>query len=273
MNKVMTNFAKGMMVGIANVIPGVSGGTIAVVLGIFDQLIDSVNNFYKDFFKYCKFLVPLGLGMGTGILIFSNIITYFLENHSFPTSVFFVGLVVGSLPVIYKKAVSRKYGSRHYGATLAGIIVVIFIAALNADVSSAARTTVDFSTIATLFGGGFIAAAAMVVPGISGSFVMVLLGLYPTVMKAVATLNIPLLLPLAAGVGLGILAIAKLIEILLAKAFSVTYFTIMGLIIGSVYVLLSDPGTYATGFNTVGIIAAVISFITGFVFAFFLGRE
>lgn len=110
MNNFLNLFLKGIFIGIANIIPGVSGGTIAVVLRVFDQLIDAINNFFKTPKKHFKFILFLGLGAAFGIIIFSKLISFLLYTYSFPTSMFFVGLVVGSVPLIYSN-VKKKSGS------------------------------------------------------------------------------------------------------------------------------------------------------------------
>ena len=108
MNKFLNLFLKGIFVGIANIIPGVSGGTIAVVLRIFDQMIDAINNFFKNPKKHIKFLIPLFLGAVFGIVLFSKLLEFCLAKESLPTSLFFVGLVVGSIPLIYTQAKKKE---------------------------------------------------------------------------------------------------------------------------------------------------------------------
>ena len=100
-------FFKGIIVGVANVIPGVSGGTIAVVLHIFDRMIEAINHFTSDIKKHVKFLLPLGAGAAVGVLAFSVLIDYTLTNYSLPTCGFFAGLVAGSLPLIWGMANSK----------------------------------------------------------------------------------------------------------------------------------------------------------------------
>ena len=107
MNYIML-FLKGIIIGVANVIPGVSGGTIAVVLHIFDRMIDAINHFTKDIKKHIMFLLPLLAGAGVGVLAFSVLIDFCLENYSLPTCSFFAGLVAGSLPLIYGMAKSKR---------------------------------------------------------------------------------------------------------------------------------------------------------------------
>lgn len=99
---------KGMVIGVSNVIPGVSGGTMAVVMGIYDQIIESINHFLKQPKKYLQFLIPLGIGAGVGILIFSRVILWLFEFYPMATNFLFIGLILGGCPLLYKEASKTK---------------------------------------------------------------------------------------------------------------------------------------------------------------------
>jgi putative membrane protein len=103
MVKEIRDFLNGLAFGITEIVPGVSGGTVAIILGFYGELIETVNHFTEDYRKYLRFLFPFLLGMTVGILVFSSIINYLLTNHSFPTMLFFIGLIVGIVPIIYSK--------------------------------------------------------------------------------------------------------------------------------------------------------------------------
>lgn len=278
---------KGIFVGVANIIPGVSGGTIAVVLGIFDRLIDAINNFYKDLKKYFIFLIPIGLGMVFGIVGFSTVIDFTLTNYSLPTTLFFIGLVVGSIPLIYKKATEKSFKPIYVVPTIIACLIVVLFSVLSPD---EARQTgaVDMLMMIKLFFGGIIAAAAMVIPGISGSFMMVLMGLYSTVLHTIAGIKdylrspadiqlliglLSVLIPLGIGVVIGILLISKVIAILMKKYYSITYFSIFGLMLGSIFGMFNDPITYQSGVNAMAIVISVITFAVGFALSTVLGKE
>lgn len=281
-------FFKGIMIGVSNVIPGVSGGTIALVLGIFDKLVESVNNFYKDLRKYLPFLIPIFLGAGVGILAFSSLIDYTLLNYSFPTCLFFVGLVVGSIPLIFKKAVHKGFRPSLLLPALLSFAVVILFSLLKSDNATVFSEEINFSKMVLFFFGGALASMAMVVPGISGSFVMVLLGIYPVVIKAVSDVKLILknptdmdlllrigstIIPIGLGLLVGILLISRIIEFLLSKYYSVTYFVILGLIFGSIYGIFADPITYQSGVNTASMIVGLVTFVLGVLLSLFLGND
>ena len=313
MNKFLNLFLKGIFVGVANIIPGVSGGTIAVVLRIFDQMIDAINNFFKQPKKHIKFLVPLFLGAIVGILIFSKIIEVCLTKESLPTSMFFVGLVIGSIPLIFKHAKSKPVKPIYYLASLICFLIVVFMSFMKEPTATSTDIVITMPWLIKIFVFCMIASAAMVVPGISGSFVMVLLGIYnviltsisrlmPTVLdgfklmstegffegaKYIVSSNVFITLFVGGiGIVLGVILISKLIAFLLEKAFSVTYFSILGLIFGSIFSIFKDPMTYSSylvktpeySINQLdipifSIVLAVVTIVIGFVISYKLGGE
>ncbi|MCD8215337.1 MAG: DUF368 domain-containing protein [Clostridiales bacterium] len=305
MNTIML-ILKGMLMGIANIIPGVSGGTIAVVLHIFDPMIEAINNFYKskqDFKKHIGFLAVLMIGCLIGIGAFSKLIKLGLENYSFPTCMFFAGLVLGSLPLIYGKAREKQVKPQYYIATVLAFALVVGFSLLKEPEAGAGAVEMSALSFIKILMCGLIASAAMVIPGISGSFVMVLLGIYTTVITAISGLidevgafasNIsslgflsaaaglltsqPFFIIAAVGIGviLGIVLISKIIEILLNKVYSYTYFAVLGLILGSVFSLFTDPLTYQSypdGMGIMPIVCGVVTLAAGVIISLLLGNE
>lgn len=295
---------KGIFVGIANIIPGVSGGTIAVVLGIFDELIDAINNFFKNPKKHISFLVPLCIGAVLGIILLSKLIKFGLENYSLPTNMFFSGLVIGSIPLIYNKATENKTSARHYiGAAVSFLVVIGFVALeriFGSGDESAVALHSDFPFLISIFLGAVLASSAMVIPGISGSFVMVLIGMYNYVINAISSfidiigesmkilsdkgfspafINIissdsfKILCAVGLGVVIGIIVISKIIAFLLKKAYTLTYFCVLGLIFGSLVSIFIDKATYSSGCGAGMVIGGIAAVLIGFFIAYKLGKE
>ncbi len=288
-------FFKGIIVGVANVIPGVSGGTIAVVLHIFDRLIEAINHFTADIKKHLKFLLPLLAGAGVGVLVFSVLIDYCLEHFSLPTCGFFAGLVAGSIPLIYKMAKSKQpKDKKQYGYfiyTIIAFALVIFMSTLKTGEGSAVVVgDVSAGLMAQAFLGGAIAAAAMIVPGISGSFMLVLLGLYNVVIGYVALVKdflltfdmtifvsiIKFCAPLGIGMIAGAIVISKLIEFLMNIYHTETYYVILGLILGSLIGIFLDPiafGSYSGAVPAGALIATSVTAVIGFAVSVLMGKE
>lgn len=271
--KYFINFLKGMIIGIANIIPGVSGGTMAVTTGVYEQLISSIGNFFKKFketFKEnMKFLVPIGLGAVVGIVLFSKLLEYLLNNFEMATKFAFMGLIIGSFPLIFKNSVSKGFKKRYlipFAITFAIGITLTILQIMGVTGAEVKSFDMNLITVILLFVYGMIAASAMIVPGISGSFILLLMGVYKAILTAVSSLNIPVLIPFALGAAVGVIAVAKLIDVLLNKWHGGTYFAIIGFIIGTLPAIF--PGF---AFNVEGIVSIVV-FVAGLVLSYFASK-
>jgi len=231
---------KGAIIGVANIIPGVSGGTLAVVLGIYDKLIGAIGNFLTDSNNrrsYTIFLAQIGLGALLAIFLLSNIMDFLYENHKIPTLYFFIGLIIGSIPTVMKQHTDMRLNAPNSLFFIIGFIAVLSLELLN--VSEANGGGSDYN-IALFFVAGIASAAAMIVPGFSGSFVLVAMGVYWDLIDAVKAFDIVALIPPAIGGLIGIIGISKLINNIIKNHPSKFYYFIMGLIIASIFVLF--PG-------------------------------
>ena len=271
MNKFVTYikyFLSGLAFGIANVIPGVSGGTMLVVFGIYDKLTEAISGI-KAIFKNILFLITFALGAGGGIVLFAFAITSLFELFGLQTNMFFIGLILGSVPLIVKTGTEdSKLKPLCILPFLLALAAVIALAVLERmELISVAPDVVEsFNLVATikLFLCAIIAAVTMIIPGVSGSFVMMLLGVYETVVGAITALNLFVLVPFALGAVVGIIGGAKLISVLIKGHKLMVYSAIMGLVVGSVYAIIpEDFGfTLETGSGFVcllfGVLAAVL---------------
>lgn len=227
----------GMIIGIANIIPGVSGGTMAVILNIYDKIIASVSNLRSDFKNSLKFLAPLGVGVIMGIVIFANAVTYCIENFEIATKLAFTGLIWGSIPMIKQKAISFDVKNSGFLCFFVMLIIMIFMRFANLQENTNIITSLTVETFIVLFFASFISAGSMVIPGLSGSFVMLLLGTYSSVLASISSFNIPILIPVALGCAFGIVGCVKAIDMLFAKFPHQMYMAILGLMIGSIVVI------------------------------------
>lgn len=259
---------KGMVIGISNIIPGVSGGTMAVVMGIYDKIIHSVNNFFKDIKKNVLFLGILAIGAVTGILLFTNVIDYLIKNYNQQTNFFFIGLIVGTVPLLYKRATETRIKGGNVTGLILGFVIVAVLGILEKVNPDAAFLSNIFRPNGIgFFIAGFIAAATMILPGISGSFVLLLIGLYEPIIEVVKNFDLINIGIVGAGVIFGFLLMTKLIESIFNKYPQTAYCIILGLVIGSVFVIY--PGFT---FGIMGIVS-IISLILGFLLAYVIGKN
>ena len=282
-------FLIGTAMGVANIIPGVSGGTIAVVFGIYQELMEALGNFLTDKQKrwqYIRFLSLIFGGALVSILSLARVLSWCFENYPLPTVYFFLGLIIGSIPVVIKSHSDMQIKFSRglaFFIGLAGVIILALIQQSSGN-SSGADINAAFEIWEYLYFAicGAIAASAMIVPGVSGSFILILLGVYWTVLKSLSDLttsfakegfsdamivNLTILGFLAIGIVVGILIISKIMSWALKKYPSVTMYLILGLIVGSIYQIF--PGVEI---NIHGAIA-LVTFIIGMIISLNFGLE
>lgn len=276
---------QGMAVGIANIIPGVSGGTMMVAMGLYDKLIHSITHLKSEFKQSLKLLIPIFAGAGIVIVVLSRLFEYLLEVHPIPTNFAFCGLIAGSLPFIVKKVRGHKVTVSKIIPFIIFFAVVILMAVMGESSGNAADVSLSFINIVKLLGVGIIAAATMVVPGVSGSMMLMLLGYYDTILAtindcidALIGLDIPalmqavgILIPFGIGVVVGIFLIAKIIEFIFSKAEVHAYYAIIGLIVASPIAILLN--TDWSNFSILTLIISIVTFAAGWFAASKLGGE
>lgn len=239
---------KGFIMGIANIIPGVSGGTLALTLGIYENFIGAISHFFANIKENIKFLLPIFIGMGLSILTMSNVISNCFNDYPIPTTLFFMGLVIGGVPILanrVKKSKETKELSSYIILLLTFSFVMIL--AFSKELFGNGLGDASFDNL-SVFGYfrlsiiGIIASATMVIPGVSGSLVLMLLGYYLPIINVVKELthfenifpNIFVAGFFGIGIIVGIVLVAKLIEWLFAKYEKKTYFGVIGFIIASI---------------------------------------
>lgn len=251
--KFIIDLIKGIFVGIANVIPGVSGGTMAVSFGIYDKLLSAISNLLKDFKKSFKTLFPIAVGMALGVVGFTLIVPWLFTNQPFIASCAFTGLILGGIPMIISNLKTGYANDKKKSIPVNVILFITFAAIaaampfLNGDKESGSLLSITPSTLILMFFLGVIAAATMIIPGVSGSLVLMVLGYYFGVITAVKDCITALkdvdfkafmqqaiiLAPFAIGCIIGIFFISKLIKWLFEHYSSATFSAILGLIIVS----------------------------------------
>ncbi len=278
------SFLKGIVIGIANIVPGVSGGTMMVSMGIYDKLIHCITHLFSEFKKSVLFLLPIAIGMVAAIAGSSFGLTYLFENFPIQTNLLFVGLILGGLPAIWGKVKGKKVHGGHMAAGLLFFVLVVGLAVVGETEGNAADLTFNIVNVVKLFGVGIIASATMVIPGVSGSMVLMLMGFYHPVLNAIkdfftalAAMDMDgimtgcgILIPFGLGVVAGIFGIAKLVEIIFEKFPLYAYWAIIGLIVSSP-VAIWLMGTFPA-FTVLNVLTGVIALAVGFVIALKLGE-
>ncbi len=270
---------KGFVMGIANIIPGVSGGTLAITLGVYEDLIKAISHFFSNIKKNLQFLIPIGIGMVLSLAILSNVIGFSLEHYPIPTTLFFVGLILGGIPLLYQTIRHEPKSGSNLGVFLLTFLFVAIFAFLKTGDQMVSFSHMNVMGYIVLFFVGVIAAATMVIPGISGSFVLMLLGYYEPIINTIRDLtkfnhvmdNLFILVPFGIGVALGIIVIAKIIEYLLEKQPVKTYFGIIGFVLASLISIILP--LFDLTFDVVQVMIGIVLLLFGSIVAYKLGEK
>jgi putative membrane protein len=251
------NAAKGAAIGAANTVPGVSGGTIAVVTGIYDRLVHAIGDFLSPRWRqHTLFLTPIVVGVFLGIAGFAWVIDVGLNRFPEQTFFFFVGLIAGSVPFVYKQVHNEKPRIGDIALALVAFGFLVFQGVYGEPPMSDAITVVESSTIVPLLVAGVLATGTMIIPGVSGSFVLLVIGMYSTFLQAVRTANIPVLGVLIVGAVIGLVAVSKVMSVLLDRFRRRTYWFILGLVAGSIVGIW--PGVTSVVSGVFDLVAAVV---------------
>lgn len=281
----LKKFLQGIVIGVANIIPGVSGGTMMVAMGIYDKLIHSITHLRKEFKESLRFLIPIFVGVGAALVIVARILEFCFEMFPIQTNLLFCGLIVGSLPFICTHVKGKKVTPGMLVSFLVFFAVVVAMALMGETEGAAADVSFSLMNVIKLFGVGIVAAATMVVPGVSGSMMLMILGYYNTILECINDTvdaltafdmgrimdNMLVLIPFGIGVVIGIFLIAKIIEFIFERAETHAYWAIVGLIVASPIAILWK--TDWSGFSIVAILTGAVTFAIGWIVAGKLGKE
>ena len=233
---VFYRFVIGIFIGAGAILPGISSGVLCVIFGIYDKLIDSVLGFFKDMKQNIKFLFPIIIGIGIGVILFGNILKTLFNLYPTQTKCAFLGLILGCVPSLFKIGNSKKGFRLHY-LIYTGISFIFALFLLSLEKILPANQVINASNTLFLILSGFIMSAGVIVPGVSSTVLLMLLGTYETYLNAVSSINLSILFPMGIGLLLGGLLFLKLTQYLLKNHFSETYYTIIGFVLGSLLIL------------------------------------
>ena len=236
------NIIKGIFIGAGAIVPGVSSGVLCVIFGIYEKLLDSVLNFFKDIKNNIQFLFPIALGVGIGVLSFSNILNYFLYEFPIQTKSIFIGLIIGTIPSLIKEVNTKeKFKSQniiYLLITLAIGVITVIIENKMTIVNNIENINVMYLIIC-----GAMMSVGIIVPGVSSTIILMLLGIYSIYLQSIANLYLPVLIPIGIGLVLGSMIVMKLTKKLLETYYAQTFYSIIGFTIGSIFVLLPQGMT------------------------------
>ncbi len=261
----MKNFWKGFIIGIGKIIPGVSGAMLAIAMGVYDKAIDYIINFRNKKKESIKYLFPLGMGIILSIIFFSRIISFSLNKYYVTTMLFFVGLIIGGIPSLIKRVKKENYWY-----TVITFVFFFLVAVTNINNTYICKSGImDY---VMFFISGVMEAIGTVVPGVSGTALLMIMGTYNLIISAIGNLNnIKILIPFIMGLGIGLILIIKIINYLLKKNEEKVYASVLGILLSSIVLLIMQSFKYRVSLGSLGL--GFIFLIMGIFIANMLGEK
>ena len=260
----MLNFLKGIIVGIGGIAPGLSGSVLLVILGLYHKVINAIGTLFKNFKKNVIFLLPLCLGFGVGVIIFSKIVDFLLENFEMQTRFAFLGLVIGTIPLFYKEVKKEGFSKKYYIFMLVSLIFGFVIFGANRELFPKITNPNLLQSVFL----GIAVAGSSIIPGVDSAVILSSLGLYELYVGSIADFNLSILIPAGVGLVLGVLVISFFMNKLISKFYTGTFSIIFGLFLSIIPNVLNE--SCVLGFNIQSVISIVIA-ILGFGVSYFLG--
>ena len=244
------NIIKGIFIGAGAIVPGVSSGVLCVIFGIYEKLLYAVLNFFKDIKQNVKFLFPIVLGVGIGVLIFSNALNYVLYEFPTQTKSIFIGLIIGTIPSLLKEVNEKE---KFHPQNLIYLLIALGIGIISVILENRISIIRDIGDINIFYLVicGAMMSLGIIVPGVSSTIILMLLGVYPVYLQSIATINLPVLIPMGIGLLLGSIIVMKITKRLLEKYYAKTFYSIIGFTIGSIFVLFPQGMTDSEMFLSV----------------------
>lgn len=239
--KFILDLGKGILIGAGCILPGISSGVLCVIFGIYEKLLDSILNFFTDIRNNLKFLLPIALGGFIGIILFSKILQFLLYKYPLQTKSIFIGLILGGVVLIFKDIRKKeKFKINNIIYLIISLLIGILMVYLENKIGTKNIENVSYIYLVL---SGILMSVGIIVPGVSSTIILMLLGVYSLYLSSVSTLFIPVLIPMGIGIIIGSLIFMEIIKYLLDNAYSQTMFSIIGFTIGSIFVILPEINT------------------------------
>ena len=260
----MIRFLKGIIVGLGGVAPGLSGSVLLIIFGLYQQTLDAIGTLVRDFRKKVKFLLPLICGMFLGVLLFSNLIDFLIHNYEMPTRFCFLGLILGTLPMVWKEVKKEGFPRKYYLFIFLAAVLGLWMFTANAD-NFPQVTDPNLLQCVVL---GICVAATAIVPGVDPAVFLSTLGFYEMYVSALADLDFGILIPMLPGLVLGAVGISFFMSLLFRRFYTGTYSVIFGIFLSMIPNMLTENCTL--GFNSESVLS-ILLVIAGFLLSFWLG--
>jgi len=260
----MERFFKGIIVGLGGVAPGLSGSVLLIIFGLYQKTLDALGNLFADLRRNLRFLLPLVTGMASGVLLFSKAIHFFLNSYEMPTRFCFLGLILGTLPMVWKEVKKEGFSGKY-------LLLLVLSAAFGTwffTVNPNAFPQITDPNLLQCILLGISVAATAIIPGVDPAVFLSTLGFYEDYVAALAQVDLSILLPMVIGLAVGAVAISFCMSQLFRRFYTATYSVIFGIFLSMIPNMLSsscvlrwDPASAAS----------LMLMTAGFALSFYLG--
>lgn len=272
----MKLIAKGLIIGIGKIIPGVSGAMLAITLGVYERILFSLANLKKEFFANAKFLTKIGIGIILSIILTSKIVVKCLKCYYFPTMLLFIGMIIGGIPNLLKKV---KFKKQDIIVSFISLVTLSFMFFNNNTVTNLYEIEYTIIDFIKLIGVGFIDAISSIIPGISGTALLMMIGYYNIILKTFGSIlnisqlaqNIFTMIPFSIGFLLGIIIISKILNLLFKKFKNTTYIIITIFMTLTTIILIKNTFEYM--YTTTELLIGISLLIIGYIISLKLDNE
>ncbi len=234
------DFLKGIVVGVGGIAPGLSGSVMLIILGLYEKTINAIGTFFKNFKKNILFLVPLFMGFGVGVLLFSKIVDFMLNNYEFQTRYMFLGLVIGTVPLFYKEVRKNGFSKKFYPVIIISALLGFYLFSFNKNLFPVVENPNLIQSILL----GVAVAGSSIIPGVDSAVILSALGLYELYVGSLADFNLSILIPAGFGLAGGALFISYFMNALIKKFYTITFSVIFGLFISIIPKVLNESCAY-----------------------------
>lgn len=260
----LIDFLKGIVVGVGGIAPGLSGSVMLIILGLYEKTINAIGTFFKNFKKNILFLVPLFMGFGVGVLLFSKIVDFMLNNYEFQTRYMFLGLVIGTVPLFYKEVKKKGFSKKFYPVIVISALIGLFLFSFNENLFPVVENPNLIQSILL----GVAVAGSSIIPGVDSAVILSALGLYELYVGSLADFNLSILIPAGFGLAGGALLISYVMNGLIKKFYTVTFSVIFGLFISIIPKVLNESCAYS---SIQDIILSVLFVVVGVSISLYFG--
>lgn len=260
----MIQFLKGIVVGIGGIAPGLSGSVLLIIFGLYQKTLEALGTLFGNFKKNVRFLLPLVTGMFLGVLLFSKVINFLLNTYEMPTRFCFLGLILGTLPMVWQEVKKEGFARKYYGVILLSAALGIGFFLVNPNVFPQVTDPSLLQSVAL----GVAVAATAIIPGVDPAVFLSTLGFYEMYVAALANLQLQILVPMAGGLALGAVGISFGMNLLFKRFYTATYSVIFGIFLSMIPNMLTE--NCVLGGNLLSAVS-VVMLLVGFAVSFYLG--